>query len=465
MSQTSATRMSANRTRIPTPANRTPVDLSPGEAARVVGQVLAPLVAQGAIIRRPRATAWAERHQADRTARTVLSGLRERHYRAPLAFGVGPRRFVVVTEREDVRRLLEDSPEPFSPATKEKRGALAHFQPEGVLISTTTERWHRRPFNEHALQMDQPVHDDGAAFVDAVRRGVVDLTRELDSTGRFDAYAFHEAWWGIVLEVVLGTKARGDRELVAILNALRRDANWSWLHPRRTRLREELDRRIASYLRAPEPGSLAASAHRSGPATAVGQVPHWLFAFDAAGAATLRALAIVAARPEVRERVLAEAGQGGSTALWQAGHGPAALLPYARACVLESVRLWPTTFVVLRESTGPTTWGRRMLPAHTGFIVVSSFFHRDPAGRPHADAFLPEAWLDGRNDGDWGLVPFSGGPAACPGRNVVLLVASHLLARLATRDLRVARGRYLARDPLPATMDHLGLRFRMAGSP
>lgn len=453
MSQTSAARMPAGSTRIPTPAHRTPVDLRPAEAARVVGQVLAPLVAQGAIIRRPRATAWAERHQADRTARAVLAGLRERHDRAPLAFGVGARRFVVVTEREDVRRLLEDSPEPFSPATKEKRGALAHFQPEGVLISSTTERWHRRPFNEHALQMDQPVHDDGAAFVDAVRRGVVDLTRQLDATGRFDAYAFHEAWWGIVLEVVLGTKARGDRELVAILNALRRDANWSWLHPRRTRLREELDRRIASYLRAPEPGSLAASAHRSGPATAVGQVPHWLFAFDAAGAATLRALAIIAARPEVRGRVLAETGQSGP-----------ALLPYARACVLESVRLWPTTFVVLRESTGPTIWGRRTLPAHTGFVVVSSFFHRDPAERPHADAFVPEAWLDGRNDGDWGLVPFSGGPAACPGRNVVLLVASHLLARLAERDLRVARGRYLARDPLPATVDHLGLRFRIAGS-
>lgn len=453
MSQTSAARMPAGSTRIPTPAHRTPVDLRPAEAARVVGQVLAPLVAQGAIIRRPRATAWAERHQADRTARAVLAGLRERHDRAPLAFGVGARRFVVVTEREDVRRLLEDSPEPFSPATKEKRGALAHFQPEGVLISSTTERWHRRPFNEHALQMDQPVHDDGAAFVDAVRRGVVDLTRQLDATGRFDAYAFHEAWWGIVLEVVLGTKARGDRELVAILNTLRRDANWSWLHPRRTRLREELDRRIASYLRAPEPGSLAASAHRSGPATAVGQVPHWLFAFDAAGAATLRALAIIAARPEVRGRVLAETGQSGP-----------ALLPYARACVLESVRLWPTTFVVLRESTGPTIWGRRTLPAHTGFVVVSSFFHRDPAERPHADAFVPEAWLDGRNDGDWGLVPFSGGPAACPGRNVVLLVASHLLARLAERDLRVARGRYLARDPLPATVDHLGLRFRIAGS-
>jgi cytochrome P450 len=428
----------------------------------MVRQVLAPLVAQGAIIRRPRATAWAERHQSDRTARAVLGGLRERHDHAPLMFQLGPRRFMVATEPEDVRRLLEESPEPFSPATQEKRGALAHFQPEGVLISSTAERWHRRPFNESVLQMDQPVHDGGAAFVEAVRRGAAELNRQLDANGRFDAYAFHEAWWGIVLEVVLGSKARGDRELVAVLNALRRDANWSWLRPRRTRLREDLEARITSYVSAPEPGSLAAVAHRTGPATAVGQVPHWLFAFDAAGAATLRALAIVAARPGVRERVLAE-GERAAGSVWESAGQSPALLPYTRSCVLESVRLWPTTFVVLRESTGPTTWGERVVPAHTSFVVVSSFFHRDPARR-HADSFLPEAWLDGRNNADWGLVPFSAGPAGCPGRNVVLLVASHMVAQLATRDLRVARGRYLAQDPLPATVDHLGLRFRVAGT-
>ncbi|MEU4361688.1 cytochrome P450 [Promicromonospora sp. NPDC023987] len=442
----------------------TPVDLTAGESARVLGRVLAPLVAQGAIVRRPRATAWAERHQTDRTARAVLTDLRERHGGAPLVVRIGSRHLVVVTEPEDVRRLLEGSPEPFTPATKEKHAALAHFQPEGVLISSTAERWHRRPFNEAVLQTDQPVHDDGAAVVDAVHRGAAQLTQLLASTGRFDAQGFTDAWWGIVLEVVLGSKARGDRELIAVLDALRRDANWAWLRPRRTRLREELEGRIASYVQTPEQGCLAAAAHRCGPATAVGQVPHWLFAFDAAGAATLRALAMAAARPPVRERLLVEAEPAGPAAGPAAGSSASpALLPYARACVLESLRLWPTTFAVLRDSTGPTDWGGRTLPAHTGFAVVSSFFHRDPARLGHADAFVPDAWLDGRNSADWGLIPFSGGPVACPGRNLVLLVASHLLTRLVARDLRVARGRYLARDPVPATVDHLGLRFRVAG--
>ncbi|MFD2028773.1 cytochrome P450 [Promicromonospora aerolata] len=440
----------------------TPVDLTAAENLRVLGRVLAPLVAQGAIVRRPRATAWAERHQTDRTARTVLADLRARYGGAPLVVRIGSRRLVVVTEPEDVRRLLEGSPEPFTPATKEKRAALAHFQPEGVLISSTAERWHRRPFNEAVLQTEQAVHDDGPAVVDAVQHGAAELTQRLDSTGRFDAQSFTDAWWGIVLDVVLGPKARDDRELVAMLDALRRDANWSWLHPRRSGLCDDLESRIASYVLTPDPQGLAAAAHRCGPATAVGQVPHWLFAFDAAGAATLRALAMAAARPAVRERLLAEAEPAGPAG-GPAGDSAPALLPYARACVLESLRLWPTTFAVLRDSTGPTEWGERTLPTDTGFAILSSFFHRDPARLGHADAFVPEAWLDGRNNADWGLIPFSGGPVACPGRNVVLLVASHLLTRLAARDLRVARGRYLARDPVPATMDHLGLRFRSAG--
>ncbi|GAA1738895.1 cytochrome P450 [Isoptericola hypogeus] len=432
------------------PVARAPVDLTPAEAARVVRSVLAPLVAQGAVVRRPRMTAWAERRQSDRTARTILAGLRERYDGAPLVLRVGTRRLVVVTHPDDVRRLLAGTPDPFTPASEEKRGALAHFQPDGVLISPPEDRSERRPFNEAVLQADRPVHDDGAAFVDAVARATGRLAETARATGRLDASSFADAWWSVVLEVVLGPGARDDRRLVDVLGALRRDGNWSWLRPRRPWLRRELDRRVESYLHEPAPGSLADGVVALGGPAAAGQVPHWLFAFDAAGAATLRALAVASARPAVRDRLRDE---------WaRAGAGPA-LLPYARACVLESVRLWPTTLAILRESSRPTRWDDRTLPAGSGFVVVSSFFHRDTERLPDADSFVPEGWLDGRHDADWGLVPFSGGPASCPGRNLVLLVASHGLARLAELDLHVARGRYLERDPLPCTMDHLGLRF------
>nr|WP_157837945.1 hypothetical protein [Cellulosimicrobium sp. MM] len=211
----------------------TPVDLTASETGRVLRDVLGPLVAQGAIVRRPRATAWAERRQVDRTSRRVLERLRARYDGAPLVVRLGGRRLVLATRPEHVERVLAGSPEPFTPASWEKRGALAHFQPDGVLISPLPERLVRRPYNEAVLDMSEPVHRDGDAFVAAVERETRALVATVEASGRLDWDTFAASWWRTVRTVVLGRAARDDERLVAILDALRRDGNWSWFRPRR----------------------------------------------------------------------------------------------------------------------------------------------------------------------------------------------------------------------------------------
>ncbi|WP_265522397.1 cytochrome P450 [Oerskovia flava] len=431
----------------------TPARLTPTESVRLVTGVLLPLVAQGAIVRRPRVTAWAERRQVDRSGGSLLASLRGRYDGAPLELRLGPRSMVVATAPEHVETLLAGSPDPFTPASAEKRAALAHFQPDGVLISSTEERAERRPFNEAALDMAEPVHSDGAFLSRAVDREVTELLEDARVGGGLDWERFAGAFWRAVRTLTLGERARHDERVTELLDALRRDANWAFLRPRRPWLRTELDALIEDYVSDAEDGTLAARARRTGSVIeAAGQIPHWLFAFDAAGAAVYRTLAVLASRPDALARVRGE--------LEAADGDPRAVLGYSRGCVLESVRLWPTTLAILRESTRETTWGGRTLPAGTGFVVVSSFFHRDAERLDVADDFAPEAWLDGRADADWGLVPFSAGPVSCPGRNVVLLVASRLLAGVATgADLSFERARYLADAPLPKTVDHFRLRF------
>src|SRR5690606_13400581 len=147
------------------------------------------------------------------------TGLRERYDGAPLVLRLGPRRLVVVTDADDVRRLLDGSPEPFTPATREKTAALGHFQPEGLLISSVADRRERRPFNEAALRADQPVHDAAGAVVEAVRTGAERMADRL--RGGLDGAGFVDEFWDVVLEIVLGPRARGDRDLVEALNALR----------------------------------------------------------------------------------------------------------------------------------------------------------------------------------------------------------------------------------------------------
>lgn len=128
------------------------------------------------------------------------------------------------------------------------------------------------------------------------------------------------------------------------------------------------------------------------------QLPHWLFAFDAAAISSARLLALLATHPDRAAQARAELGDRDL--------GEPQLLPYLRGDVHEAVRLWPTTLVVLRKATATTGLRGTALPAGTQLVVVSGYFHRDPATVPHADAFAPEAWAGGRDAGApmWGSV-------------------------------------------------------------
>jgi cytochrome P450 len=140
--------------------------------------------------------------------------------------------------------------------------------------------------------------------------------------------------------------------------------------------------------------------------------------------------------------------------------------PFLRACMLESVRLWPTTPILLRETTADTTWcdgpHRFTVPPPATVLIPVPAFHRDQNLLPFANDFVPDIWLDGRAQQCPQLVPFSAGPAECPGRNLVLFVTSTLLANLLdAMDLTVkSKPRLPAGRPLPLTLTQFGLTFK-----
>src|SRR3954447_13703601 len=409
---------------------------SAAETAGVLGDVLLPLFARGIIVRRPRMTGLQDRLDADRRAVRRLQLLRERHGGGPVGLRIPGRKAAVVLSPGDVTRVLDETPDPFATATREKTAALAHFQPRGVLISHGVERADRRRFNEAVLDSHTRVHSHADALL-------AKLDDEAQRLLRLDVLTwddFAQTWWRIVRRVVLGDAAREDHELTDMLRQLRGDANWAFMKPQRRRLRERFLTRLAGHLERAEPGSLAAlfAATPATPAThPVEQVPQWLFAFDAAGMATLRALALLDAHGDRRTDDA-----------------------FLRAALLESVRLWPTTPAILRETTTATTWDGRTLAAGTTLLIHAPFFHRDATRLEFADRFAPELWLQGEPEHEWPLVPFSAGPAECAGRNVVLLLGSSLLARLrAGRDLH--QNRIDANRPLPATLSPFSLRFEV----
>ncbi|MTD53374.1 cytochrome P450 [Amycolatopsis pithecellobii] len=411
------------------------------DTARVAAQILTPTLAGGVIKRRPRAMAVAERLQLDRAGIRLLQRLRARYHGQPVRLRMPGRSVSVVLEHGDAGSLLARTPSPFSPATREKTAALSHFQPHGVLISGDGLRAARREFTEKVLEPGRALHELAAPWAERITR----RASELPADG-LDWDTFSARWWQLVREITLGGDTAEDQELTELLGKLRLAANWAYGRPKRHHLRDRFLHLVRRQVALDRPGSLAAAlnATPAAPGTdPAGQVPHWLFAFDAAGIATFRALALLAAHPEAAARARAEATDLA---------GPRQL-PFLRACVLESVRLWPTTPALLRESTTDTSRGRK----GTTFLVFTPFFHRDGQQLPYADRFDPDIWLDGRAAAEPALVPFSAGPGACPGRDVVLYTTSMLLAGLVRREWSTDKN--LPPGYLPATLDHFTLRF------
>ncbi|MBT2491508.1 cytochrome P450 [Streptomyces sp. ISL-96] len=433
----------------------TPARASARDTARVAALVALPALAGGVVLRRKQGVALAARLDADRRAVKLLNELRGRYGPGPLHLRVAGRDVALPLSAEDAQRVLEETPEPFSPAAREKRAALGHFQPHGVLVSTGQDREERKAFNEDVLEAGQHLHHLAPHFVRTVREEADEL---LGRAGPLDWDAFGAAWWRIVRRVVLGDGARDETALTGLLARLRGFGNWAFLIPPRVTAgpRERFQRRLRAHLDRAEPGSLAEALAQTAAKPGVdpaGQVPHWMFAFDAAGVAAARTLALLATHPAQEQQVHNELAIPDLTR--------PQLLPYTRASVMESVRLWPTTPFLLRESTRQTRWGEGTLPEGTAFLVYAPYFHRDGSA-PYGDRFVPEIWLDGTAQTGPELVPFSAGPGVCPGEDLVLLVTSTLVAALMERhDFRLRDpGRLLRPDgPLPYTFNHFALRF------
>jgi hypothetical protein len=72
---------------------------------------------------------------------------------------------------------------------------------------------------------------------------------------------------------------------------------------------------------------------------------------------------------------------------------------FIRRCVLEALRLWPTTPAILRENDGGFSWNDCQLRKGTGIIIFTPFFGRDDDERlEFANKMSPSIWERSQND-------------------------------------------------------------------
>lgn len=429
---------------------------SVGETAQIVRDILGPMVAKGPIRRRPKVMALSQRFDLERRGVRQMQALVEKYGPGPLQFSAFGVNMALVLDPGDVHRVLDETPEPFATTELLKRHALEHFEPRVSLISHGAERAERRAFNDAALGTDHPIHRMAAEMLPAVREEADTLLEQIGFQGgmlRWDG--FNRAWFRMVRRVVLGDAARDDNELIEMIEALRSRGNWAFLKPLDRGTRARFLGRLKSLLERAEPGSLAAYMQgiSQDEVEPVDQVPQWLFAFDPAGTAAWGALALLASCPR---RLTAVRAQKQEQQAQQA-----ALLPELRHAVLDTLRLWPTTPLILRETTREVEFGPGVMPAKTSVLIFAPYFHRDDRHLEYAHRFTPKLWDERRTAGQWPLVPFSDGTAICPGRHLVLLLASHFMARLINGHQFELAKPDLDPGNVPSVLNTYGVEFRI----
>jgi cytochrome P450 len=137
-------------------------------------------------------------------------------------------------------------------------------------------------------------------------------------------------------------------------------------------------------------------------------------------------------------------------------------LPYLRAVVNETLRLYPAAYIVARTSIAPCTIAGYDFPAGTTLIMAQWVMHRDPRYFDDPGSFRPERWLDGLENRLPGgaYFPFGDGPRRCIGQGFALLESALVLATIAQKySFKLVPGHRVITEPLVTLRAKHGIRM------
>ncbi len=116
-------------------------------------------------------------------------------------------------------------------------------------------------------------------------------------------------------------------------------------------------------------------------------------------------------------------------------------LPYTESVINETLRVYPTAWMVGRENIETVELGGYTMPVGTTFFMPQWVIHRDARWFDDPETFRPERWEGGllQRLHRYAYFPFGGGPRICIGNNFALMESALILAAVAQRfRLRLA---------------------------
>jgi cytochrome P450 len=397
------------------------------EGVRFTAQVGVPNVAQGLFRKREAVVSVVGKLPAEHLAYRLVEGLARKYGPDPFWVRVGTEETLLLTHPEDIHTVLGGSPSPFAPDPDAKRKGMAAFQPSALTISRGDVWANRRAFAEAVLQPGSPAHPLAARFA-ALAVQAADQLLASGQPLRFDA--LNAAFQRLTRQVVFGEAAADDEGLTAQLGELMAAGNKMPGKPAAGY--EHFHANIAAYVSAPDPDALTgmiAAAPYDDETDVPGQLVHWLFAMgDTLPANLFRGLALLATHPDALQRVRAEIGRKKLTTVKTVTGST-----YLAGCILEAMRLWPTTALFGRVQAEDVRWKNgQKTAAGTPLLIHNLFNHRNRSRIDYADRFAPEEWSEGTAGDDWSFNFFSHGPQGCPGAGLSIFLGQAFLGRLVT---------------------------------
>ncbi len=427
------------------------------EGVRFTAQVGVPNVVQGLFRKREVVVSAIDKLPADHLAYRLVEGLARKYGPDPFWVRVGAEETLLITHPDDIRVVLGGSPSPFAPDPGTKRKGMLAFQPAALTLSRGDLWADRRAFAEAVLDTGRPTHRLAKGFA-AAAVAEADALLALGRPVRFEDVNL--AFQRLTRIVVFGPAAATDTALTDQLGALMAAGNKMPGKPAEGY--DAFHAHLANYVAAADPAALAgliAGAPQSAQTDAPGQVVHWLFAMgDTLPTNLMRTLAVLATHPLVLDDARAEV----------AGKNLAAVkdvtgAKYLAGCILEAMRLWPTTTLFGRVQAEDYRWvNGEQTPAGTQVLIHNLFNHRNRDRVPFADRFAPAEWVTGDAAADWRFNFFSHGPQGCPGAGLSIFLGQAFLGRLiAAGNPELAAGPRLKSGRLPYGLDVNGLEVRL----
>ncbi len=385
-------------------------------------------------------------------------------------FRFGSESIVVVSDLDEINRVLRDRPDGFSrwreikaifdemrmagvfsvegdAWRRQRRLAVTalnsnHLQRYFHIVTTATERLHRRLTDaardgrsiDITAELTSLTVDVTSALafghdLNTLEGGQVELQRHIQRVFAMIARRIFAAvpYWR---HVRLPADRALDRSLVHLHTAV-----GEFIEQARQRMRDQPHRREApeNFLE----GMLAAQ-ESDGTFTdeeIIGNVFTLLLAGEDTTAHTMAwTLWFLASRPEMQECWAQEAAEALGEQRCPLEYEAIERLRYGEAALRESMRLKPVAVALLIETLGETVIADTMIPARTRLWLASR--HAGLRSIDRGEHFDPERWLgDGEQTGpapdQKSFLAFGAGPRFCPGRNLAFLESKTALAMIA----------------------------------